>query len=109
MNPNRLVSDFLPLLQRVMGETVALELTLDPQLDPTRVDPSQFQAALLNLAVNARDAMPSGGRMRIKTRNVALGPEDLADMPEARPGGLPLHHRRRFRNRNGRSSSGSGI
>lgn len=86
VNPNRLISDFLPLLQRAIGETVAVELMLDPQLDPTRVDPSQFQAALLNLAVNARDAMPSGGQLRIETRNVALGQGHLADMPEARPG-----------------------
>lgn len=86
VNPNRLMSEFLPLLQRAVGETVAVELVLDSQLDQTRVDPNQFQAVLLNLAVNARDAMPSGGRLRIETRNVALGLEDAADMPEVRPG-----------------------
>ena len=84
INPNRLLGDFLPLLQRGVGEAISIELDLDPQLDPTRVDPNQLQAALLNLAGNARDAMPDGGTLRITTRNVTLG-----GGAEDKPGGLP--------------------
>ncbi len=75
LNPNRLVREFLPLLQRGVGEAIRIELELDPELDPARIDPNQFQAVLLNLAGNARDAMPEGGTLRIATRNVQVGEE----------------------------------
>ena len=76
LNPNRLLQEFLPLLQRGVGEAIRIELQLDPVLDPTRIDPNQFQAALLNLAGNARDAMPDGGTLRIATSNIHVGPQD---------------------------------
>src|SRR5690242_21305610 len=55
------------MLVRVMGENVHLVQELDPDLDSVRVDPVQFQQVMLNLVVNARDAMPSGGTIKIKT------------------------------------------
>ena len=76
LNPNRLLREFLPLLQRGVGEAIQIELQLDPELDPTRIDPNQFQATLLNLVGNARDAMPDGGTLRIETKNVQIGPDD---------------------------------
>ena len=77
LNPNRLLTELLPLVRRGVGETIQVELDLDPQLDPARIDPSQFQAVLLNLAGNARDAMPEGGTLRVETRNVTLAEADL--------------------------------
>ena len=53
---------------------------------PTRADPGQFQSAIVNMAVNSRDAMPQGGKLVVETRNVRLG-RDLADFPsELTPG-----------------------
>jgi signal transduction histidine kinase len=85
VNPNHLLTDFRDLLQRALGETIELEINLDPTLDPVRLDPSQFQSAVLNLCVNARDAMPDGGKLKIATRNVRIADESDA-YPDARPG-----------------------
>ncbi|MBL6082691.1 response regulator [Belnapia sp. T18] len=85
VDPNRLLEEFVPLLRRAAGETVAIELDLAPDLDPARVDPGQLEATVLNLVVNARDAMPGGGRVRIETRNARLSAAELADMPEVAP------------------------
>ena len=73
------------MLRRAVGETIELEIELDPTLDPVRLDPAQFQSAVLNLCVNARDAMPDGGKLKISTRNIRIGEESSA-YPDARPG-----------------------
>ncbi|HET9555056.1 MAG TPA: ATP-binding protein, partial [Anaeromyxobacteraceae bacterium] len=70
------------MLRRVIGEGVQVRLALDPALGRVRGDPSQLQQVLLNLAVNARDAMPGGGLLTIATRNV--GPEEAACRAGAR-------------------------
>jgi CheY-like chemotaxis protein len=57
------------MLRRTIGEHIKFVLDLDPALGNVRADPSQVQQVLLNLIVNARDAMPGGGRLRIQTRN----------------------------------------
>jgi signal transduction histidine kinase len=57
------------LLQRAIGETIAVDLRLGSGLWPVEVDPNQLENALINLAVNARDAMPDGGRLSIESRN----------------------------------------
>jgi signal transduction histidine kinase len=85
VNPNHLLNDFRDLLQRALGETIDLEIQLDATLDPVRLDPAQFQSAVLNLCVNARDAMPHGGKLKISTRNVRIGDESTV-YPDARPG-----------------------
>ena len=69
---NRLVRAMEDLLRRTIGEAIAFEVALDPDLWPTLCDPHQLENALLNLAINARDAMPEGGRLTIATANVAL-------------------------------------
>jgi len=60
LNPNRLLLDFKPLADRAAGGAVELRFDLDPGLNPIRIDPAQFEAAVLNLIVNARDAMDTG-------------------------------------------------
>ena len=86
VNPNHLLKDFQGLLQRAVGETVGIVLDLDAALDPVRLDPGQFESAILNLAVNARDAMPNGGTLTIRTENLSLTPERRAAWPDLTPG-----------------------
>jgi two-component system, cell cycle sensor histidine kinase and response regulator CckA len=69
---NAVVSDMANILQRVIGEDVEMALRLDPQLGRVKVDSGQMGQLLMNLVVNARDAMPSGGKLTIETNNVIL-------------------------------------
>jgi two-component system NtrC family sensor kinase len=69
---NRLVQGMSELLRRTIGETITVETVLAGGLWKTAVDPNQLENALLNLAVNARDAMPDGGRLTIETANTYL-------------------------------------
>jgi signal transduction histidine kinase/DNA-binding response OmpR family regulator len=82
LNPNRLLLDFGPLAERAAGGAVELAFDLDPALDPIRIDPAQFEAAVLNLIVNARDAMEGQeghARIAVTSRNVHLGTRAVAD------------------------------
>ncbi|PXW65382.1 PAS domain-containing hybrid sensor histidine kinase/response regulator [Methylobacterium sp. B4] len=82
LNPNRLLIDFKPLAERAATGAVELAFDLDPALDPIRIDPAQFEAAVLNLIVNARDALEgrSGhARIAVTSRNVRLGTAAVAD------------------------------
>jgi CheY-like chemotaxis protein len=72
LDPNSLVRDTIELLKRSLGARIRLDMQLEEHLWPCKVDPAQLQSALLNLAVNARDAMPQGGRLLITTRNTHL-------------------------------------
>jgi PAS domain S-box-containing protein len=69
---NAVISDTDRLLRRLLGEDVRLKCSLDPTLGPIMADPSQMEQVLLNLAINARDAMPMGGELRVVSRNVEL-------------------------------------
>jgi len=82
LNPNRLLLDFRPLAERAATGAVELIFDLDPALDPIRIDPVQFEAAVLNLIVNARDAMENRdghARIAVVSRNVRLGTAAVAD------------------------------
>jgi PAS domain S-box-containing protein len=76
LDVNRLITDFEPLLRQAVGEAVTVDLGLAQEPLCAHVDPTQLETALLNLAVNARDAMPEGGRLAISTRR-----EQAADGP----------------------------
>jgi len=69
VNPNTLIREIADILRRVVGEAVKVELRLASDLGNTRIDPTQFQQVLLNLCFNARDAMPQGGKLTVRTAN----------------------------------------
>ncbi|HEV7364741.1 MAG TPA: PAS domain S-box protein [Gemmatimonadales bacterium] len=71
---NTTVTDLEPMLQRLLGAEVSLETDLDPDLGKVLADPAQVEQALVNLALNAREAMPEGGRLRITTSNLDPDP-----------------------------------
>jgi two-component system, cell cycle sensor histidine kinase and response regulator CckA len=90
LNLNKLVSDLETMLPRLLGEDIQVSLALDPQLGCVKVDQSQVEQVVMNLAVNARDAMPSGGRMEIRTANVELDQTYTFSHPGSRAGSYIL-------------------
>ncbi|MFO0582519.1 MAG: PAS domain S-box protein [Anaeromyxobacter sp.] len=74
------------LLRRVLGEDVELLVGTPPEPRLVRCDPTQLEQVILNLAVNARDALPRGGKLRVEARNVTLDERLLARFPGAQPG-----------------------
>jgi PAS domain S-box-containing protein len=74
IDANTLIASMEELLRRTMGETIRLTLRLAPDLALTRCDANQLENAILNLAINGRDAMPDGGALVIETFNIQLGP-----------------------------------
>jgi PAS domain S-box-containing protein len=83
---NKLVSSMEELLRRTLGEKIELEFVLAAGLWPTLCDPNQLESALLNLAINARDAMPDGGKITIETCNAHLDGTYVAKQREILPG-----------------------
>ena len=80
INLNNLISDISEMLSRILGENVHFTSTLEPKLLETLVDISEFENALVNLCINARDAMPSGGTLAIETQNCVLDEETIAGL-----------------------------
>ena len=83
---NRLITDGNKMYQRLFGEDIAFTLVLAPDLERVRADPGQLDQVLMNLLINARDAMPQGGHVTISTANVTLEAQGVSQMPDARPG-----------------------
>jgi PAS domain S-box-containing protein len=83
---NTVVSDISQMLRRLLGEDIEILLHLDPDLGQVRADPTQLEQVLVNLAVNARDAMPHGGQLVIETHNRELDQHSalLAGVPPGR-------------------------
>ncbi len=87
VDSNRLVASMEDLLRRSLGPGIALEMVLAGGLWPTMSDPNQLESAILNLAINARDAMPEGGSLTIETCNAFLDDAYCrAQADEVRPG-----------------------
>jgi signal transduction histidine kinase len=80
------ITNLTGLLRRTLGEGVQIKLTLRSDLWRTRIDPQQLEIALINLAVNARDAMPKSGSLTIEASNAVLEPGQAIDHTETEPG-----------------------
>lgn len=84
---NKLVGGLSDLLQRTLGETIALETVSAAGLWLAHADPAELESALMNLAINARDAMPNGGKLTIETANVSLDENYVSSLVEPVPPG----------------------
>jgi len=83
---NGLVVGMTEMLTRTLGETISLRTALAPDLWLTRADPSEVENAVLNLAINARDAMPNGGRLVLQTENTSIDPATARPEAGQKPG-----------------------
>jgi len=86
MDLNKPIRNSEKMLHRLIGEDVRLTCVLDPGLGRVKVDPGQMEQVIMNLAVNARDAMPQGGKLTIETANVELDEGYAESHPEVWPG-----------------------
>jgi PAS domain S-box-containing protein len=86
LDVNAVVAAAQKLLKRLLGEDIALVTALAPELGAVRADPGQLEQLIVNLAVNARDAMPEGGKLTIETANADMDEAYVRDHPLARPG-----------------------
>jgi PAS domain S-box-containing protein len=87
---NQVVGEVEKMLRRVIGEDIHLVTRLGEDLGRIQADAGQIEQVLMNLAVNARDAMPRGGDLVLATRNVAVGEAEARAHPEVRPGPLVM-------------------
>ena len=83
---NESVSEIDKMLRRLIGEDILFRTTLEPELGKVKADPAQVQQIIVNLALNARDAMPQGGTLTMETTNLFLDREYAATHPEVKPG-----------------------
>ncbi|MDJ0447862.1 CHASE3 domain-containing protein [Methylocystis sp. JR02] len=86
LDVNALVNGMSAILHRTLGAHIHLATVLAPNLWPTKVDANELESAILNLAVNARDAMPTGGQLTIETANTTLDELYADERPQLRPG-----------------------
>ena len=86
VNINERVTETAKLLRPTLGEQIEIETILDDELPMAHIDPSQLANAVINMAINARDAMPNGGKLLLETRNVVLDEAYGQSNPDAQPG-----------------------
>ncbi|MFO0937381.1 MAG: PAS domain S-box protein [Gemmataceae bacterium] len=83
---NDLVAESAKLLRRLIGEDIVLSVIPDANLGRILADPGQVEQVIMNLVVNARDAMPAGGKLIIETHDVTIGPDDSVSLNDLKPG-----------------------
>ncbi len=86
LNLNAIISDMAQMLLRLIGEDIELQTKLDSELHSIRGDQGQIEQVIMNLAVNARDAMPQGGKLMIETRNLMIEEDELQRRTPMVPG-----------------------
>ena len=86
VEPNRLLDDLAELIRRTVGPQIVVDVVGDDEPWMVMCDPNQLESALINLAINARDAMPGGGALTLRTRDVVMMPADLRGQDGAQPG-----------------------
>ncbi len=90
LNLNLIVEDMAKMLPRLLGEDIELQVSLDPVLGAVKADQGQIEQVIMNLAVNARDAMPGGGKLAIRTGGVRFDAELALKHPPMTPGDYAL-------------------
>jgi signal transduction histidine kinase len=85
-NINDMLHEFRPILARAVDHRIRLEIAMAPDLPDCQADPAHFQSAILNIVINARDAMPNGGALSITTAETSLDADDLLGNGDASPG-----------------------
>jgi two-component system, cell cycle sensor histidine kinase and response regulator CckA len=86
---SEVVGNATKMLNRLLGENIELQFSYSPSLPPVLADVGMMEQMIINLAVNARDAMPRGGQLTISTGLREIGPDDLLNLPSARPEARP--------------------
>ena len=86
LNINSLINDIQKMLLRLIGEDIYLTSKLDPEIGMIKADPGQIEQVVVNLGVNARDAMPNGGKLKLETKNVYIDEENAKDHADLTPG-----------------------
>ncbi|MEJ2054450.1 MAG: PAS domain S-box protein, partial [Calditrichaceae bacterium] len=87
---NKLITEQINMLRRLLGEDVEISTLFDARLRPVKVDISQMEQVIMNISINARDAMPLGGKLIIETKNVEFGDKDREKHPEIKKGRYSL-------------------
>ncbi len=83
---NRQIRDTMSMMKRLMGEHIHLQLELSDAVEKVKIDPNQFEQVLINLVVNARDAMPNGGQLTIRTTTQYISASDIPPLSQAQAG-----------------------
>ena len=109
LNIHTVVADMEKMLRRLIGEDIQLETTSEKDLGLVKADRSQIEQVIMNLAVNARDAMPDGGRLTIETANVELDSSFTRAPQVLAPGQIRDARRDRQRQRHGRRDAGAHL
>jgi PAS domain S-box-containing protein len=90
VSPDRLIRTVEPLIRQLVGESISVRLDLAPDTTNVKIDPNQFEQILMNVAANARDAMPGGGVLQVDTRTVVLDEAYAVSHEGVRPGTYAL-------------------